>query len=587
MKHKAQSDHMPVHLGSMRPFPSITTDSPMMKNAKSKFDPTTLEIYRALYTSVAEEMGIALRRTAFSPNIKERRDYSCAVFDRGGRVIAQGDHMPVHLGSMPMAVAAALSQIELEPGDVVALNDPFAGGTHLPDVTLVAGVFADGPETLKQRPGSRGRGQGKKKNSVAFHRHPTLGPRPLFYVANRAHHADIGGASPGSMGLATDVYGEGLRIPPVRLVRRGLVNTEMMRLLLANVRGAAERSADFEAQIGSLKTGSIRLLEIVERRGAREAQLYAAHLIAYSARLMRRAIQSIPDGRYTAEDALDDDGVTSNEVRIRVSVNIKQDRARVDFTGSAPQVAGALNAVEAITVSAVSYVFRCLVGGDVPASAGLMEPVEVVAPSGTIVNARHPASVAGGNVETSQRIVDVLLKALHQALPDRIPAASQGTMNNLTIGGIDSRTGKEFAYYETIAGGMGARPSAAGMSAVHTHMTNSLNTPAEALEYAYPLRVRAYRIRKNSGGKGRQRGGDGVVREIETLVSARMSLLADRRRLAPYGLDGGEDGSRGRDQIIRHGRAQAIASKGSLQLEAGDHVRIETPGGGGYGKNKR
>jgi N-methylhydantoinase B len=529
----------------------------MMKNAKSKFDPTTLEIYRALYTSVAEEMGIALRRTAFSPNIKERRDYSCAVFDRGGRVIAQGDHMPVHLGSMPMAVAAALSQIELEPGDVVALNDPFAGGTHLPDVTLVAAVNAD-----DQQPA-------------------------LFYVANRAHHADIGGASPGSMGLATDVYGEGLRIPPVRLVRRGVVNAEMMRLLLANVRGAAERSADFEAQIGSLKTGSIRLLEIVERRGAREAEAYAAHLIAYSARLMRRAISLIPDGRYTAEDALDDDGITSDEVRIRVSISIKQDRARVDFTGSAPQVAGALNAVEAITVSAVSYVFRCLMGGDVPASAGLMEPVEVVAPSGTIVNARHPASVAGGNVETSQRIVDVLLKALYQALPDRIPAASQGTMNNLTIGGIDSRTGKEFAYYETIAGGMGARPTAAGMSAVHTHMTNSLNTPAEALEYAYPLRVRAYRIRKNSGGKGRQRGGDGVVREIETLAPARMSLLADRRRLAPYGLDGGEDGSRGRDQVIRDGRALTIASKGSLQLEAGDRVRIETPGGGGYGKNKR
>jgi N-methylhydantoinase B len=566
-----------------------------MKNDRPKFDPTTLEIYRALYTSVAEEMGIALRRTAFSPNIKERRDYSCAVFDHRGRVIAQGDHMPVHLGSMPMAVAAALSEIDVEPGDVVALNDPFAGGTHLPDVTLVAAVcgeprvvgggqWAVGSE--KQLMGSRGpsknnkkrRGQAKLKLPAAHRPLPTL-----FYVANRAHHADIGGASPGSMGLATDVYGEGLRIPPVRLVRGGVVNEEMMRLLLANVRGAAERSADFEAQIGSLKTGATRLLEIVERRGAREAEVYAAHLIAYSARLMRRAISAIPDGQYTAEDALDDDGITSNEVRIRVSVNIRQDRARVDFSGSAPQVAGALNAVEAITVSAVAYVFRCLVGGDVPASAGLMEPIEVVAPAGTIVNAMHPASVAGGNVETSQRIVDVLLKALHSALPDRIPAASQGTMNNLTLGGIDSRTGKEFAYYETIAGGMGARPSAAGMSAVHTHMTNSLNTPAEALEYAYPLRVRAYRIRVNSGGKGRQRGGDGVVRELETLVPARMSLLSDRRKLRPYGLDGGEDGKRGRDQIIRRGRAQAIASKGSWQLEAGDRVRIETPGGGGYG----
>jgi N-methylhydantoinase B len=546
-----------------------------------RFDPTTLEIYRALYTSVAEEMGIALRRTAFSPNIKERRDYSCAVFDAGGRVIAQGDHMPVHLGSMPMAVAAALRETGPAPGDVVALNDPFAGGTHLPDVTLVAGVYDAGLGI-----GEWGLGKRKTSSSILLHP-PSPNPHPLFYVANRAHHADIGGASPGSMGLATDVYGEGLRIPPVRIVRGGVIDEEMMRLLLANVRGAVERKADFEAQIGSLRTGMTRLLEIVERRGALEAAEYASHLIAYSARLMRRAVRSIPDGEYKAEDALDDDGINLDEVRIRVRVRIEGERALVDFTGSAPQVRGAINAVEAITISAVSYVFRCLVGGDVPASAGLMEPVEVIAPPGTIVNATHPAPVAGGNVETSQRIVDVLLKALHQALPQKIPAASQGTMNNLTIGGIDSRTGAEFAYYETIAGGMGARSSLDGMSAVHTHMTNSLNTPAEALEYAYPLRVRAYRIRKNSGGKGRHKGGDGVLREIETLVPAQMSLLADRRRRAPYGLDGGEDGSSGRDQVIHRGRARAIASKGSWPLDAGDRVRIETPGGGGYGKGKK
>jgi N-methylhydantoinase B len=562
-----------------------------MKKVRTSFDPTTLEIYRALYTSVAEEMGIALRRTAFSPNIKERRDYSCAVFDRTGRVIAQGDHMPVHLGSMPMAVAAALREIELAPGDVVALNDPFAGGTHLPDVTLVTPVGSGQWSVVSKKQlvvSSRQLAEDKKQRRGKSTKLPTAHrPLPtLFYVANRAHHADIGGATPGSMGLATDVYGEGLRIPPVRLVRRGAIDEDMMRLLLANVRGAVERRADFEAQIGSLKTGANRLLEIVERRGAREAEEYAAHLIAYSARLMRRTIGAIPDGLYTAEDALDDDGISLDEVKIRVRVRIKGERALVDFTGSSPQVAGAINAVEAITVSAVSYVFRCLVGGDVPASAGLMEPIEVVAPRGTIVNATHPASVAGGNVETSQRIVDVLLKALARALPQVIPAASQGTMNNLTIGGVDSRTGQEFAYYETVAGGMGARATFDGMSAVHTHMTNSLNTPAEALEYAYPLRVHAYRIRKNSGGRGRQHGGDGVVREIETLFPARMSLLSDRRRRAPYGLDGGEDGSIGRDHIIRRGRAQAIASKGSWQLEAGDRIRIETPGGGGYGKGK-
>ncbi|HEX8650411.1 MAG TPA: hydantoinase B/oxoprolinase family protein [Pyrinomonadaceae bacterium] len=546
---------------------------------RRSFDPTTLEIYRALYTSVAEEMGIALRRTAFSPNIKERRDYSCAVFDAHGRVIAQGDHMPVHLGSMPMAVAAALSEIRLAPGETVALNDPFAGGTHLPDVTLVTGMFLEGK-------GWKEKGEGEKANSASLNlKSATHNPQSaIFYVANRAHHADIGGATPGSMGMATDVYGEGLRIPPIRLVRGGEVDKDVMRLLMANVRASSERRADFEAQIGSLKTGAARLLEIVDRRGVSEALAYASHLINYSARMMRRAIRAIPDGEYEATDALDDDGVTDEEVLIRVRVTIKGERARVDFEGSAPQVAGAINAVEAITVSAVAYVFRCLIKGDVPASAGLMEPIEVLAPRGSIVNATHPAPVAGGNVETSQRIVDVLFKALSRALPERIPAASQGTMNNLTIGGKDARTGDEFAYYETVAGGMGARPHSDGMSAVHTHMTNSLNTPAEALEYAYPLRVRAYHIRKGSGGQGRQRGGDGVVREIETLVPARMSLLADRRKGAPYGLRGGEEGKSGRDAIIRQGRKQSIASKGSWELRVGDRVRIETPGGGGYGE---
>ena len=532
-----------------------------------KFDPTTLEIYRALYTSVAEEMGVALRRTSFSPNIKERRDYSCAVFDSSGRVIAQGDHMPVHLGSMPMAVAAALREVEIGPGDVVALNDPFAGGTHLPDVTLISSVVSGQSSVVKRRQLTSDNRQ-----------------RTLFYVANRAHHADIGGATPGSMGLATDVYGEGVRIPPIHIVRGGKICADVMKLILANVRSSQERRADFEAQIGSLKTGAARLLEIVERRGTREASEYAGHLISYSSRMMRGAIAAIPNGTYGAEDALDDDGISDGEVPIRVRVTIKDDRARVDFTGSAPQVAGALNAVESITVSAVSYVFRCLVDGDVPASAGLMEPIEVIAPEGTIVNAAHPASVAGGNVETSQRIVDTVFKALARALPARIPAASQGTMNNLTIGGIDPRSGAEFSYYETVAGGMGARPELDGMNATHTHMTNSLNTPAEALEYSYPLRVREYRIRRGSGGKGRHKGGDGSVREIEVLSAARMSLLSDRRKRAPYGLQGGADGAVGRAFIIRaDGSKEQLASKGSWDLRAGDRVRIETPGGGGFG----
>jgi N-methylhydantoinase B len=400
-------------------------------------------------------------------------------------------------------------------------------------------------------------------------------------VANRAHHADIGGATPGSMGLATDIYGEGIRIPPIRLVRQGQVDRDTMRLLLANVRGNVERRGDFDAQIGSLKTGATRLLEIVERRGEREASEYAAQLIDYSARLMRHTIASIPDGTYEAEDALDDDGVDDGPVRIAVRITIKGERATVDLTGSSPQVVGAINAVEAITVSAVSYVFRCLVGGEVPASAGLMEPIEVIAPRGTVVNANPPASVAGGNVETSQRIVDTVFKALSQALPDRIPAASQGTMNNITIGGIDTRAGQgqEFSYYETVAGGMGARPALDGMSGVHTHMTNSLNTPAEALEYAYPLRVREYRLRRGSGGEGKQRGGDGVVREIETLVPARMSFLTDRRKRGPYGLYGGAEGAPGLNRI----NTQTTPAKGSHELKAGDRIRIESPGGGGWG----
>ena len=386
------------------------------------------------------------------------------------------------------------------------------------------------------------------------------------------------------MGVAADIYGEGLRIPPIRLVRNGELDPDTMRLVLANVRGQHEREGDFQAQIGSLQTGARRLLEIVERRGAKEASEYAAHLIAYSARVMRHAIKEIPDGEYLAEDMLDDDGISNDPVNIRVRVTIKGERATVDFNGSAPQVAGPINAVAAITVSAVSYVFRCLLEGDMPASAGLMEPITVVAPAGTVVNAVHPAAVAGGNVETSQRIVDVLFKALSQAIPERIPAASQGTMNNLTIGGIDTRSGKEFSYYETVAGGMGARPQRDGISAVHTHMTNSLNTPVEALEYAYPLRVREYRIRKGSGGKGKYQGGDGVVREIETLVPARMSLLADRRTTAPYGLDGGECGAVGKAEIVSKGKARSIGSKGTWELDAGDRVRIETPGGGGIGR---
>jgi N-methylhydantoinase B len=535
-------------------------------------DPVELEIFKSIFHSIAEEMGAALRRTAFSPNIKERRDYSCAVFDGDGEVIAMGDHMPVHLGSMPMSVRAAIERLTLGPRDVAILNDPFCGGTHLPDITLVAPVF------LSDR---RRKGKKAKKRSAVT---------PAFYVASRAHHADVGGTFPGSMGICREIYQEGLRIPPVKLIAAGRVQDDVMRLLLNNVRTPQERQGDLQAQIAACHTGAERLEEVVARYGLTRVEQVIEELQDYSERLMRAFLSKVPHGCYQAEDFLDDDGAGSGPVRIAVSLTFAE-AARskpivtIDFTGSAPQVAGSINAVDAIAYSACFYVFRCLLQEDVPAAAGLMRPVRMIAPSGTVVNALPPAAVAGGNVETSQRIVDVLLRALSHALPDRVPAGSSGTMNNLTIGGIDERSGEAFAYYETIAGGMGARPDRAGVSGVHTHMTNSLNTPAEALEYAYPLRVTRYSLRKQSGGEGKFRGGDGIVREVELLSDAEVTLLADRRMRGPYGLQGASDGAAGRTEIIHNdGSREQLPGKCSVRLKKGERVRIESPGGGGWGR---
>lgn len=547
-------------------------------------DPIELEVFKNLYHSIAEEMGAALRRTSFSPNIKERRDYSCAVFDSRGHVIAMGDHMPVHLGSMPMSVAAAIEQCQLdhcalEPGDVVMLNDPFRGGTHLPDITLVMPVYISSHN--KSRGGSAGSsGRTSPDRTASSH------GLPDFYVASRAHHADVGGTYPGSMGPCREIYQEGLRIPPVKIMRAGKIVPDVLALLLNNVRTPEEREGDLGAQVAACQTGARRLREICARYGLARTQKAAANLLDYSEELMRAFLSTVPPGEYHAEDFLDDDGVDSKPVRIAVTISVARRPAAVtiDFTGTAPQVQGAVNAVEAITHSACFYVFRCLLREDVPATAGLMRPIHVIAPPGTVVNARPPAAVAGGNVETSQRIVDVLLKALAQAIPDRIPAAAAGTMNNLTIGGIDPRTGQPFAYYETIAGGMGACPSKNGVSGVHTHMTNSLNTPAEALENAYPVRLRKYSLRSNSGGAGLRTGGDGIVREIEVLTDAQVTLLADRRTRGPYGLAGGDDGAPGRTTVIRQdGSEEEIPGKTSVRLRSGERVRIESPGGGGWG----
>jgi len=527
--------------------------------AKNKRSPNAmlLEVFKNIFHSIAEEMGAALRRSAFSPNIKERRDYSCAVYDADGQVLAMGDHMPVHLGSMPASVAAARQSLSLEPGDIAALNDPFAGGTHLPDLTLVMPVF------LRQE------------------------SKPHFFVASRAHHADIGGALAGSMGPAREIFQEGLRVPPVKVFRGGKADADVLRLILANVRTPFEREGDLAAQIASCRLGERRLQEVVRKHGLSTTDLYAGHLLNYSERMMRAELRSLRRGLYRAEDFLDSDGTSDRPLAIRVAIRLDRDRAVVDFTGSAAQCAGNVNAVLAIAVSAVYYVFRSLVSEDVPATSGLLRPITVIAPSGTIVNALPPAAVAGGNVETSQRMVDTLVRALAKAAPDRLPAASQGTMNNLTFGGLDPRNGYQpFTYYETIAGGCGASAHHAGPTAVHSHMTNSWNTPTEVFEESYPIRVKRYAIRRNSGGAGKHRGGDGIIRELEFLAPVEVGLLTDRRTTAPYGLGGGEPGSSGENVRKRGSSVQTLAAKCAFTAEPGDVLRIETPGGGGWGSSK-
>lgn len=524
-------------------------------------DPITLELYRHRFAGVAEEMGVTLRRTGYSPNIKERLDFSCALFDAAGRLVAQAAHIPVHLGAIPASVASALQAFPtVAPGDVIMLNDPYEGGTHLPDITMVSPVFLGGTE-------------------------------PGFFAASRAHHADVGGMTPGSLPLSTELYQEGIIIPPVKLYDAGRLNEDLLRLILRNVRTPDERRGDLAAQRAAHAVGERRLQELVTAHGRGEVLAYAAHLQAYSERLTRAAIVTWPEGVYPFEDVIElvewDAGAaqaTLSLVPIRVSVLIRGDTVTFDFSGTGPAVNGALNTVLSITQSACWYVVRCLVGDEVPINAGCFAPVRVIAPAGSLVNALPPAAIAGGNVETSQRIVDVALGALAQALPGRIPAASQGTMNNLTIGG-QRPEGTPYAYYETIAGGTGAGPDADGLSGTHSHMTNTLNTPIEALEMAFPFRLLRYALRHNSGGAGMHRGGDGIVREYEILSPATVTVLSERRIVPPWGLAGGTPGTPGRNLLLHaDGRVEELASKFTRRLFSGDRLRIETPGGGGWGE---
>ncbi len=525
-------------------------------------DPITLELYRHRFSGIAEEMGITLQRTSYSPNIKERLDFSCALFDASGRLVAQAAHIPAHLGAMPDSVAAALAAFDdWQPGDVALLNDPYAGGSHLPDITMISPVFLAEAQSAEQEAHS-----------------------PHFFVASRAHHADVGGMSPGSLPLSTELYQEGIIIPPLKLYEAGELVKAALQLILRNVRTPDERRGDLAAQRAAHAVGERRLQELAARHGIDELLANAARLLAYSERLTRAAIRAWRRGRYTFEDAIEfvEDGQTT-PVAIRVTATIDGEMVTFDFNDTSASIHSSLNAVLSVTKSACYYVVRCLVGTDVPVNSGCFAPVRVLAPAGCLVNARPPAAVAGGNVETSQRITDAALGALAQALPDRIAAAGQGTMNNCTMGG-ENADGSPWAYYETLGGGMGAHPLGDGLSGAHVHMSNTLNTPLEALELAYPLRLTRYHLRRGSGGAGQHRGGDGIVREYEILRPTTVTILSERRAIPPWGLAGGLPAAPGRNLLIHaDGSEEELPSKVTRRLRPGQRLRIETPGGGGWG----
>ena len=518
-------------------------------------DSIDLTVFANLFASVAEEMGVTLCRAAYSPNIKERRDFSCAMFDAEGRMVAQAAHIPVHLGAMPVSVAVARERHSFAPGDLVIFNDPYLGGTHLPDVTMVTPVFILDGVTL------------------------------LGFLASRAHQSDIGGMSPGSMPVSTELDQEGLIIPPIKLVDGGKVNEAVQALIFRNVRTPKERAGDFAAQMAAHRTGGQRLQELARRYGVDPLAAAMIAVMDYAEAATRASLRALPEGVYDFEDALDDDGFVEAPVPIRVRVTVRDGELTADFTGSAPETIGSVNAVAAVTQSATYYVVRCLTGEDLPMNDGCFRPVSVIAPEGTVVNARPPRAVAAGNVETSQRITDVVLGALAQAAPGRIPAASSGSMSNVTMGGHDVERDKPFAYYETVGGGAGAGPLRPGLSAVHTHMTNTLNTPVEALEYTLPFRIIEYAIRTGSGGAGAHFGGDGVSRIYEFLTPGDLTVISDRRVGRPYGLAGGQAGAAGHNTLRRaSGADERLPGKISVKVEPGDRLILETPGGGGWGK---
>lgn len=509
-----------------------------------------LSVFNNILSSIAEEMGSALVLSSFSPNIKERKDLSCAVFSSNGDMIAQAAHIPVHLGSMSFSVRAILNE-EINDGDIFVLNDPFKGGTHLPDITCIAPVFVEG--------------------------------KPEFFVASRAHHADIGGKTPGSMPLSTNIHEEGIIIPPSKLYIKGRLNRKLLEDILNKTRNPVEREGDFTAQISSLHTGKIRLLDTVRKYSLESVKDASGKLLDYSKELMRGVISSIPDGNYLFIDYLDDDGAGTFDIPLKVRITVKGDKVSLDFRGSSRKVKGCLNAPFSVTTAAVLYCFQCLAPEDMPLNSGPLEMIDIIVDENSILNASYPSAVVGGNVETSQRIVDLVFGALSKAVPGKVQAASSGTMNNITFGGTDPESGSQFAYYETIGGGMGARKGKNGESAVQTHMTNTLNTPVEAVERELPVRIRSYSIREHSGGSGLYRGGDGIIREFEFLAHCSASIITERRKNMPYGIAGGKSGKSGINKIISENNETNLLSKYSFEVRKGDILRIESPGGGGWG----
>ena len=516
----------------------------------------TVEVIKGALTYAAEEMGIVLRNSAYSPNIKERMDFSCTLFDHKKRLAAQAEHIPVHLGSMQLAAQKGLETFKgkLEDGDMILFNDPYVSGTHLPDLTLICPIF---------------------------HEH-----KIVAYSANKAHHSDVGGKAPGSMaGDATEIYQEGIIIPPVKFVKRKSIDEEIASILLSNVRTPEIRLGDLRAQMAANLLGKKRVLELVNRYGVETLHEAMEEIMNYSERRMRIEVSKMPKGSYSAEDYLENTGTSNKKVKIEVTVTIKKNQLIIDYTGTDKQVNGPVNAVLGVTLSGVHYVLRCLTDPTIPMNDGCYRPVEIHVPKGTLMNPAPPAPVAGGNVETSQRNVDVLLKAFAQILPEKVCAACQGTMNNIAVGGMNPENRKHWTFYETIAGGFGGRRGIDGVDAIHTHMTNTMNTPIEAIETVYPIRFLKYELRENSGGAGKWRGGVGLERSWMLLASsATLSVLAERTKMSPWGLYGGKKGAKGAYYVIKpNGKRMKLKSKCTVKVEKGDIFVVKTPGGGGYG----